>query len=249
MKKKATTKKYYDTKKSRRNNMTKKSSYMPDLSKISLDEFKNELKTGRLLPSRKSLLDEIDSKFSLIRKEDITDAKSLREALRSSSKVKRLTQKTGIAEDYFKLLRREVNSLAPTPIKFSDIPNISEKLVKKLDSLGISDTEALFPYVRDAGNRKKFEKLSGVSMKEILWLTKLVDVSRIKWVGPKLARLIVDTKYDTVEKLANAKPSDVLNALNDAKSTYRAYQGALGINDIDSWIRQVVSKTPLVIEY
>ncbi|TDP88943.1 hypothetical protein C7957_12832 [Halanaerobium saccharolyticum] len=27
--------------------------YMPDLSKISLDEFKENLKTGRLLPSRK----------------------------------------------------------------------------------------------------------------------------------------------------------------------------------------------------
>jgi hypothetical protein len=76
-----------------------------------------------------------------------------------------------------------------------------------------------------------------------------VDVSRIKWVGPKLSRLIVDTKYDTVEKLAGAKPVDVLNAFNDAKRTHKAYQGALGINDIDSWIRQVVKKTPLVIEY
>jgi len=31
-------------------------SYMPDLSKIALDEYKKELRNGRLLPSRKSLL-------------------------------------------------------------------------------------------------------------------------------------------------------------------------------------------------
>jgi hypothetical protein len=59
----------------------------------------------------------------------------------------------------------------------------------------------------------------------------------------------ISAKYDTVKKLAEADPSDVLKVLNDAKKTHKAYQGALGINDIDSWIRQVVSKTPLVIGY
>ena len=107
--------------------------------------------------------------------------------------------------------------MLPTPVKFDDIPNISEKIVKKLDSLSIDDTEALFPHIINSVSRKKFEKISGLPMKEILWLAKLVDVSRIKWVGPKLERLIVDTKYDTVKKLAEANPIDVLNALNSVK--------------------------------
>lgn len=230
--------------------MTKKElSYMPDLSKISLDEFKNELKTGRLLPSRKPLLDDIDIKFSILEKTGISNAENLRNILKSGSKLKQLVKKTDIPEDYFKLLKREVNNLLPTPVKFSDIPNISEKIVKKLSSLKIIDTETLFSYVKDSDSRKNFEKESGLPKEEVLWLTKIVDVSRIKWVGPKLARLIVDTKYDTVEKLAKAKPTEVLNALNNAKNTNKAYDGALGINDIDSWIRQVISKTPLVVKY
>ncbi len=231
------------------NNMNKQLSYMPDLSKISLDEFRNELKTGHLLPSRKPLLDDIDVKITKLKKVGIDNAENLREILKSGSRLKRLGKETDISEEYFKLLKREVNNLLPTPINFCDIPNISEKIVKKLNSLNIADAESLFPYVKDANSRKNFEKMSGLPMKEILWMTKLVDVSRIKWVGPKLARLIVDTKYDTVEKLANAKPTEVLKALNDAKNTNKAYDGALGINDIDSWIRKVVSKTPLVIDY
>ncbi len=230
--------------------MTKKElSYMPDLSKISLDEFKNELKTGRLLPSRKPLLEDIDTKFSKFKKIGIDNAENFKEILKSGSKLKKLAKETDISENYFKLLKREVNNLLPTPIKFGDIPNISEKIVIKLDSLSITDTEILFPYVIDTNTRKKFESMSKFSTEEIQWLTKIVDVSRIKWVGPKLARLIVDTKYDTVEKLANAKPTDVLKALNDAKNTHKAYEGPLGINDIDSWIRQVVSKTPVIISY
>ena len=230
--------------------MTKKElSYMPDLSEISLDEFKKELKTGRLLPSRKPLLDDIDTKFSILKKVGINNAENLRDVLKSSSKLKKLVKETDISENYFKLLKREVNNLLPTPVKFEDIPNISEKVVKKLNSLKIADAENLFSYVKDSDSRKNFEKESGLSKEEVLWLTKIVDISRIKWVGPKLARLIVDTKYDTVEKLAKAKPTDVLNALNEAKKKHKAYDGPLGINDIDSWIRQVVSKTPQIIEY
>jgi len=230
--------------------MTKKElSYVPDLSEISLDEFKKELKTGRLLPSRKPLLDDIDTKFSILKKTSISNAENLRDILKSGSKLKQLIKETDIPEDYFKLLKREVNNLLPTPVKFSDIPNISEKVFKKLNSLKIADAENLFSYVKDSDSRKNFEKESRLSKEEVLWLTKIVDVSRIKWVGPKLARLIVDTKYDTVEKLAKAKPTDVLNTLNEAKKKHKAYDGPLGINDIDSWIRQVVSKTPQIIEY
>jgi hypothetical protein len=228
---------------------TKQLGYMLDLSKISLKEFKKELKTGRLLPSRKPLLDDIETKFACLEKEGLVNLSSLKTALSSSSKIEKLSLKTGIPENYFKLLRREVNSVLPTPIKFCDIPNISEKIVKRLKALNITDTETLFPHIKDTGSRREFEKKSGLSMEEILWLTRLVDVSRIKWVGPRLARLIVDTKYNTVEKLAASDPLDALKAFNDAKRLHKAYQGALGINDINSWIRQVVSKTPLVIEY
>ena len=75
--------------------MTKKqSSYMPNLSEISLDEFKNELKTGRLLPSRKPLLDDIDTKFSIIKKAGINNSENLRDILKSSSKLKKLAKET-----------------------------------------------------------------------------------------------------------------------------------------------------------
>jgi len=230
--------------------MSKKQlNYMPDLSEISLDELKKELETGRLLPSRKPLLDDIDNKFSTLKKAGINNAENLREVLKNSTKLKKLIKETNISEDYFKLLKREVNNLLPTPVKFNDIPNISDKLLKKLNTQGIINTENLFPYVRDFNSRKNFKKASGLSKEEVLWLTKIVDVSRIKWVGPKLARLIVDTKFDTVKKLAEANPVDVLNYLNEAKKKHKAYDGPLGINDIDSWIRQVVSKTPQIIEY
>lgn len=229
--------------------MIKHLDYIPDLSAISLDEFKNDFKTGRILPSRKPLLDDIDEKFLRLYNAGISNATSLREALKSSSSLKKCAKEVNIPESYLKLLKREVNSLLPTPVKFSNIPGISPKTVGQLKNLEIIDTENLFPHIHNPESRKKFQETSGLSMSDILWLTKLVDVSRIKWVGPKLARLIIDTEYDTVEKLGNGKPAEVLKAFNEAKKNHQAYAGPLGINDIDSWIKEVVTKTPLVIEY
>ncbi len=37
--------------------------------------------------------------------------------------------------DYLKVLKREVNNLLPTPIKFINIPLISEEMVKQLKCL------------------------------------------------------------------------------------------------------------------
>lgn len=223
--------------------------FMPNLSNIGLDDFKDELKTGRLLPGRKLLLKDIDEEFSRIQKAGIKNLGELRNELKNCKKISRLAKETGIPEDYLKVLKREVNSLLPTPVKFGNIPNISEEIVNQLHALNITDTRDLFPYVKNPDNRQKFKQLSGFSLEDILWLTKIVDVSRIKWVGPKLARLIVDTQYDTVQKLSGADPQKVLMAFNKAKKKHKAYEGALGMEDIESWIKQVVLKTPLIIEY
>lgn len=222
---------------------------MPDLSKLSLDEYKQELKTGRLLPSRKPLLEDIDLRFNILKNEGFTNIYDLKSCLESNTKFKLLITRTKLPDKYLKLLKREIGSILPTPIIFSDVPNISKTILKKLKELNISDTEMLFPYVINPKLRKNFEEKSKLTQDETLWLTKLVDVSRIKWVGPKLARLIVDTKFDTVKKLATANPSDALDSFNEVKKNYKYYKGSLGINDINSWIKQVVSKTPLVIKY
>lgn len=229
--------------------MTKQQGFMPDLSAVSLAEFKRMLRTGRLLPSRRPLLDDVDAQFARLEKAGLANVHNLQMALSSDTKLKRLAAQTSVPENYLKLLRREVSNSLPTPVRFRNVPNLASETVEKLEALEIPDTEALFPWVCTAAARRKLAEETGFTAAEILWLTRLVDVSRIKWVGPKLARLIVDTEYDSVEKLAAADPQALLAALNRAKARHGAYQGALGIDDIESWVRLVVRNTPLVIEY
>ncbi|MBU1174100.1 MAG: DUF4332 domain-containing protein [Alphaproteobacteria bacterium] len=223
--------------------------FMPDLSLISLDAFKHDLRTGRLLPSRRPLLDRIDEHFAALERAGIHDLAAAQSALGSAGRLKALAAKTGLSEDYLKLLRREINSVLPTPVVFRDVPNMPDELLVRLDDIGIADTAALFPHVRDPARRKTFAVESGLPDEDVLWLAKLVDVSRIKWTGPKLARLIVDTEFDTVEKLANAEPAAALAAFKRAKAENKAYDGPLGIDDIESWIGQIIRRMPKVVAF
>ncbi len=224
-------------------------SYTPDLSRISIEEFKNEFKVGRILPSRRPLLQDIDQCFRLFRKENIKTVRDLKRSISSSHKRKALAEKTGISENYLILLAREVGSLEPTPIVLSKIPAISTTIVQALSKSKIATTKDLFCHIIDQEHRKAFCKELGLSSEEVLWLARIVDVSRIKWVGPKLAGLIVSTKFNTVEKLAKADPMDVFHALNEAKESAPIYSGPLGVDDVDSWVLQVIRKTPLVIQF
>lgn len=229
--------------------MSKQTGYMPDLAEVTLDDFKLELKTGRLLPSRQPLLENIDHNFAILEKSRYKNIADLKKVLDKKKQLQSLAATSQIDETYLTLLKREISSSLPTPVKFSSVPLIDQQIVTKLNKLSIYTTEDLFPFIKDQVSRTEFAKKSQFSPDEVLWLAKLVDVSRIKWVGPKLARLIIDTEYDTVEKLTKANPEKALLALNTAKKKNKAYDGPLGIDDISSWIKQVISRTPQIIKY
>ena len=227
----------------------KQTGYFPDLSLIELETFKNDLRTGRLLPSRRPLLDDIDLRFAALEGAGLANLADVRAALASAKKLADTASRTGLPEDYLKLLKREINSILPRPVAFRDVPDMPDEILLALEDIGIADTAALFPHVRDPASRRRLAAETGLSDTDMVWLAKLTDVARIKWTGPKLARLIVDTEFDTVAKLAKAEPDAALAAFKRAKAQHKAYDGALGIDDIDSWIRQIVRKMPLVIDY
>jgi len=80
--------------------------------------------------------------------------------------------------------------------------------------------------------RKALCKKAGIAPDEILELTKLTDVSRIKWVGANFARLLVDSPYDTAEKVSNAIHTDVYETLVKINKEKKYFKGMFGLNDM-----------------
>lgn len=97
--------------------------YNLDLSKISIDAYKEILRKQYLPPSRKILHQDIDFSFNAIQSCYITNLKGLKNALSTSQKLNAFSEKSGLSKDYLTILRREIGSLEPKTVLMKEVRN------------------------------------------------------------------------------------------------------------------------------
>jgi hypothetical protein len=225
------------------------SGYYPDLSKFSIDQLKRILQNIRLLPSQKIIGEDIDNRFACLARNGIDNLQQLQDALKTKAAVHTFAVASELPVDYLTILRREVNSYQPKPIKLSDFPGINPQAIRKLDQIKITNTRALFPHVLTRRSRSAFAETNQIDPEDILELTRLTDVARLKWVGPKFARLLIESEYDTVEKIADSDYEELDLALARVNAEKRIYKGVIGLEDLKQWVNIVVPIVPQIIQY
>ena len=155
--------------------------YYIDLKKISIDEFKEILRTADLLPSHMILKTNIEEMFTLIKNQKIENVEELRTALRSKNKLQDFSKRSGIPEDYLKILIRNVNGYRQKPNRIKDFPDVSENLILKLEGIGIKNTLQLFDKILTPQSRKELSSLTGIREREILRLANVSSIDRWAW--------------------------------------------------------------------
>lgn len=223
--------------------------YYLDLASFSLAKLKRSFETGRLLPSQRVLQEDIEVRFACLAQHGIENLAQLYKVLKTKADVQKFADLSGLPLAYLTVLRREVRSYRPKPINLRDFPGVNLEIISRLAQAGIKNTLHLFPYVLTGASRTEFAELHQIAYADVLELTKLTDVARIKWVGPKFARLLVASPYDTVEKIANSNGEEFYRALVSVNEAKNIYKGKFGIEDMRSWIANVVQDVPRVIEY
>jgi hypothetical protein len=223
--------------------------YYPDLKAFSLTKFKKLLTTSRLLPSQQILQEHLDERFACLAQQGITNLAQLQTALKTKAAAQALAKATGLSVDYLTVLRREVNSYQPQPIDLKEFPGVKPVVVRRLQQIGIKTTAQLFSHVLTRKDRRAFAQQNQIEDDDLLELTRLTDVARAKWVGPKFARLLIESDYDTMEKIAQANVEEFHASLVHVNADRGIYQGKFGIEDLRSWIDGPVQLVPLVIQY
>lgn len=222
--------------------------YNINLENYSLTSFKEELLNTELIPSRRILKDEIDLRFRILSENGVENLQELLIFLKTPKKTAKFAKITGLPEDYLLILRREVNSYQTKPVVLEKFPGIKNDTILKLKSQGIRNTAHLFKRVKTPDERNKLAMETGVSAFEILELTKLTDLSRVKWIGPTFARMFVDSGIDTVDKLSKSNYKILYKKLIDVNNL-KGYTKA-NFTEKDVFLCVNVSKmVPNVIRY
>lgn len=218
------------------------------MKKISLDSYASKLETTYLPPSRMLLKEHIEENFNYFRQIGISNLDELLSLLKKKEYIE-VRHKLGCLQDeYLTVLLRELKSLMPNPNSIKDFTGISKDTITKLKEQGIVNTRKLFDKVLDINYRKELAKKTGISYAEILKLTHLTDLSRIKWVGTTFAHILYELGFDTIKKVSKANPIGLHSEINQFIKERNIYKGSIGLNDIKILI-DAAKEVPLEIVY
>jgi hypothetical protein len=82
----------------------------------------------------------------------------------------------------------------------------------------------------------------------LLELVKLSDLVRASYVGPVYARILYEAGADTLEKLAESSPKELLARMVAVNEEQQITKASMPVEDLQPWLK-TVKLIPKVIEY
>ncbi|WDV47965.1 hypothetical protein PV797_09780 [Clostridiaceae bacterium M8S5] len=205
--------------------------YHLELSKYSLDYFKDMLINRNLIPSMMILRDDIDRRFKKLSGMGTNTMKELYDLLKTKKKAEVFAEKSGIDREYIIVLRRAVGSFITPPRKLSDYPFVDENLQKRLALLNLKTSIDLYRYFTNTPIEKASKELE-LDTERLIYLKKLIDVTRLRYVSPIIATTLVEGGYDSVKKIANIDKTTLYESFINTNKILKLYRGNIGRNDI-----------------
>lgn len=178
------------------------------------------------------LKEKLDERFGYLTGIGIKNVKELIQLLKKKEKFAELSKVDCLSDDYLRILLRELNSTLPKPNKLADFAGISKNTIAKLEKIGIKSTEKLYDKAIKKSDRKELAESTGIDYQDLLELTKLADLSRIKWVGVTYAQMLYDTGVDIVKKVSGSDPIELHTRINQMIKEKSIFKGTIGLNDV-----------------
>lgn len=132
--------------------------------------------------------------------------------------------------------------------KVEKVEGIGAVYGEKLRAAGISDTDELLSAVTTPSKRAQLAKSTAIPEKNILRFANMVDLFRIKGIGPQYAELLEASGVDTVKELAQRVPANLLKKLEETNEAKHLSKRVPTEKEVVKWVAEAAS-LPRVIEY
>ncbi|MBK9923788.1 MAG: DUF4332 domain-containing protein [Anaerolineales bacterium] len=206
--------------------------YHIDAEKISLADLQKRIEATDLVPSRTSLLDGLGQNMKVLEKQGVTTLAHLRNELKTSRRLETLAKTTGIETQYLTLLRREIEGWFPKPFPLKDFDWIPKSEVAKLERHGIRNAADLYEAANSKIKRTTLAKSTGADIVILETLVQLTDLTRVQWVSPTTARMLLETGCNSAARLAKMNADELCEALVNVNAGNRFFKGKIGLRDV-----------------
>jgi hypothetical protein len=224
--------------------------YHIDLEQLDLEWFRDFLEKSNLLPSEKILKEEPAQRFAILEEMGIKHLQDLTRALSTKKKLERFAQESGLPQEYLVILRRRAGLYTPKPVPLKKMIGIAPEPIERLAAMGVKNTKQLFEQARSKQDRAELSRLADMPDDVMLELVKLADLVRAAYVGPVYARIIYETGLDTLEKLAECPPEELLARMHAVNEEKKLTKSALptSVEEMALFL-DIVKMIPKAIEY
>ena len=185
-------------------------SYGLDMQAISIEAFQRMLENKDLLPSRKMLLEDIDAHFAAIKAAGVITMADLVRFLKTSKRLAKAAEMTGVPEEYLKVLRRELGGYQPKPLRLTEFKSLSVAQVAALQAAGVKTSFDLLHEGASKAGRAALAAQSGLPDVLILKLVQISDLCRILGVGLVSAEVFLEAGIISVGEILSQPPVSML---------------------------------------
>lgn len=206
-------------------------SYHINLCDISLNDYKTRLASADLLPSRMILKDNTDHHFSSLIKAGIDNLSDLVSAIGTKKKLQKFVMVNDFDVDYLTILIREVKSMIPKPTLLKDFPVLSDEIYQKLEKFGLKNSVQLYDRILTNDSRLSLAKETKINEHDLLVISHLTDLVRIRWVNHTFAYMLYLIDINTAKKVSEADYHYLHKAVNKLNEEKNFYRGRIGLHD------------------
>lgn len=132
--------------------------------------------------------------------------------------------------------------------KVEAVEGIGPVLGQKLRSAGITDTDTLLQAVTTPAKRSDLAKKTEIPEKNILRFANMVDLFRIKGIGPQYAELLEVSGVDTVKEMAQRVPQNLLQKMEEVNAQRHICGRVPTEKELIRWVSEA-KELPRTIEY
>lgn len=190
----------------------------------------------------------LEENLHTLKTHGVQNLAQLLEALKNKGKLQEFSARSGLSEEYLSLLKRMISGYHPKPNRIKDFPGLDQDLVLRLEGLGIKNTLQLFDRLNTPEARQLFTQETEIDKDTVLRLTRLTDLSRIRWVNHTFAYVLLEAGYRSVEEVANAHPQRLYETIKQLNSETNFYKAHIGLRDMKRCIEAAL-RVPLDIQY
>ncbi|TAL33632.1 MAG: DUF4332 domain-containing protein [Spirochaetes bacterium] len=206
--------------------------YYIDAEKTNLDDLQKRIEETDLIPSRSSLTVNIEDNFEKLKAQGFLTLWDLRKELKYSKNIPSLSKKTGVDYDYLVLLRREIEGYFPKPLPLCAFDGFQKGEIEKLEKCGLKNSVLLHEALDSAKKRSEISARTGIAGTRIDIFYSLIDLTRIQWISPIAAGMLVAAGYDTIKRVSQADADELYNALDRVNKERNFFKGKIGLRDV-----------------